>query len=81
MKIQTKESSKREGKDFRDELKINNKKLIFNVFVANKMVNNKKNWKKIGTIILDTSVVSNSCDHRLHFHHPKWRDDLNYDKI
>jgi len=29
-------------------------------------------------ITFDESVVSNSCDHRLHFHHPKWRDDLKY---
>jgi hypothetical protein len=78
MKIETQNNSKREAKDFRDELKITDKKLIFNIFVANKIVNNTKNWQKIGTIILDTSVVSNSCDHRLHFHHPKYRDDLNH---
>jgi len=67
------------AKDFRNELKItDNNKLLFNIYVANKIVNNKKNWQKIGVITLDTSVISNSCDHRLHFHHPKWRDDLNY---
>ena len=38
----------------------------------------KKDWKKIGTITLDESVTSASCDQRLHFHHPKWRDDLDY---
>jgi len=78
LKLETQKSSKREAKDFRDELKIDNKELIFDIFVANKIIGKKKNWKKIGTITLDTSVVSNSCDHRLHFHHPKWRDDLNH---
>ncbi len=78
MKIETENSSKREAKDFRDELKISDKNLIFNIFVANEILDEKKNWQKIGTITLNTSVVSNSCDHRLHFHHPKWRGDLNH---
>jgi len=56
------------------------KKLIFNIYVANKIINKNKNWQKIGTITLDTSTISNSCDHRLHFHHPKFRDNLNYKK-
>lgn len=79
MKIDAKNMIKIDKKDFRDELKIqNNEKLIFNISVANKTIDDKKNWKKIGTIVLDTSIVSNTCDHRLHFHHPKNRDDLNY---
>ena len=80
MKIEAVNKSNKEAKDFRDELKIIDKKLIFNIFVANKEIDNKKNWQKIGKIELDTSVVSNSCDHRLHFHHPKWRDDINYEE-
>ena len=32
-------------------------------------------WSKIGVIELDDDVVSDSCDHRLHFSHPRWRDD------
>lgn len=79
MKIETENDSKREVEDFRDELKIDVKKLIFTIYVANKIENNHKNWQKIGTITLDTSIVSNSCDHRLHFHHPKYRDDLNHE--
>ncbi len=65
--------------DFRDELQIaNNKKLSFSISVASEEINNKKDWKDIGTIVLDTSVVSTSCDHRLHFHHPVWKSDLNH---
>jgi len=81
MKLDATENDKILEKDFRNELKIkNNKKLIFNILVANKMIENKKNWDEIGTITLDTSVVSNSCDHRLHFHHPKFLDNLDYGK-
>lgn len=69
--------------DFRDELRIDNYSgaLIFDLYVANQEntdADNEKNWQKIGKITLEASVVSNSCDHRLHFHHPKWRDDLNH---
>ena len=78
MKIDVKDSKKVDEKDFRDELRIKDgEKLIFNISVANKLINGEKEWQKIGTITLDGSVVSQSCDHRLHFHHPKWREDLN----
>ncbi|MFA6138366.1 MAG: hypothetical protein WC667_09785 [Sulfurimonas sp.] len=79
MKIEAKESKKVNAKDFRDELKIQDgEELIFNIFVANEMTKTEKKWQKIGTITLDKSMVSKSCDHRLHFHHPKWRSDLDY---
>ncbi len=79
MKIEAKNSTKMDAKDFRDELKIHDgAKLIFTIFVANTMIKTEKEWQKIGTITLDTSMVSESCDHRLHFHHPKWRSDLDY---
>jgi hypothetical protein len=75
MKIEAQKGQTVDAKDFRDELHIKNgEKLIFNIHVRD----DKKDWQKIGTITFDTSVVSNSCDHRLHFHHPKWRDDLSY---
>jgi len=84
MKLTMKEKHKgnmKDGIDFRDELKIiNNKFLVFNIFVANKKIKEKKNWKKIGTITLEESVVSNSCDSRLHFWHPVFIDGLNYGK-
>lgn len=79
MKIEAKDSKKVDANDFRDELKIkDDEKLIFNIFVANKMTKTEKEWQKIGTITLNKSMVSKSCDHRLHFHHPKWRSDLDY---
>ncbi len=79
MKIEAKNAPKVDAKDFRDELKIEDENtLTFNIYVANKIVDKKKVWEKIGTINLDSSVVSFSCDRRLHFHHPKWRDDLNF---
>ncbi len=78
MKIEAQSTNKIDKSDFRDELKIVNDNLIFNISVANKEIDKNKNWNNIGKIILDTSVVSNSCDHRLHFHHPKWKNDLNY---
>ncbi len=81
MKIKATHNIKSMQKDFRDELQIKmNDKLTFDIFVANKIIDETKNWKRIGNIELDTSVVSNSCDHRLHFHHPKWINNLNYGK-
>ncbi|MEA2099172.1 MAG: hypothetical protein U9P72_03485 [Campylobacterota bacterium] len=79
MKIEAEDTKRVDAKDFRDELRIKEgENLVFNIFVANKIINEKKEWQKIGTITLDDSLISQSCDHRLHFHHPKWRDDLDY---
>jgi hypothetical protein len=79
MKIKATDSTKVDARDFRDELKIKDGEvLVFNIFVASEMVETKKGWQKIGTIAFDTSMVSKSCDQRLHFHHPKWRSDLDY---
>lgn len=66
--------------DFRDEFTLDtNGTIIFNIFVASLEVDNIKQWLKIGKITFDESVVSYTCDHRLHFHHPLWRDDLIYE--
>ncbi len=79
MKVEAKKGQTVEAKDFRNELKITkNEKLFFSISVASEKINNKKAWKNIGEIALDTSVVSSSCDHRLHFHHPKWRSNLKH---
>ena len=80
MKVEAKSGQTVDASDFRDELSIKvGKKLVFMVSVASKETKEgKKEWQNIGTIVLYTSVVSDSCDHRLHFHHPKWRDDLDY---
>ena len=79
MKVAAKQGQTVDAVDFRDELKLmNNKTLAFSISVASEEINNKKDWKTIGTIVLDTSVVSVSCDHRLHFHHPVWKTNLNH---
>jgi len=79
MKISAQKGQTVDAKDFRDEfIFTNNRKIIFDIAVASREVKGKKDWKTIGTITFDSSVVSTTCDHRLHFHHPKWRDDLKY---
>ena len=79
MKVEAKPDQTVDAKDFRNELRLaNNEKLVFLISVASEKINNKKAWKKIGTITLDTSVVSKSCDHRLHFHHPVWKSNLKH---
>ena len=79
MKISAQKGQTVDAKDFRDEfIFTKSKKIIFDIAVASKEVNGKKDWETIGSITFDTSVVSTSCDHRLHFHHPKWRDDLKH---
>ncbi len=79
MKIEAKKGQTVDREDFRDELKIiSGKKLVFNIFVASKIIDDKKDWLLIGDITFDTSVVSKPCDKQLHFHHPKWRSDLNF---
>ncbi len=79
MKVEAKEGQTVDAEDFRNELNIpKNEKLYFAISVASEKINNKKSWKYIGEIALDTSVVSKSCDHRLHFHHPKWKSNLNH---
>jgi len=79
MKLEVAQMPYKQMVEFRDELEIyENQKLVLDIAVANKIVENKKNWQKIGTITLDDSVLSLACDRRLHFHHPRWRDDLDY---
>ena len=69
MRIKSKYILNKNENDFREELKINSKNLIFNIFVSE----DKKEWDNIGNIILDESISSQSCDHRLHFPHPKYK--------
>jgi hypothetical protein len=61
--------------DFRDELSLANRggRLRFDIFVAG---NEKELWNRIGYIEFTQDVVSETCDHRLHFHHPRWRPIL-----
>ena len=68
MKISAQKGQTVDAEDFRNEFILtNNKKIIFNIAVASKEVNGKKEWKTIGTITFNSSMVSKSCDHRLHF--------------
>ncbi len=80
MKVGAQKGQTVDRKDFRDELRIDNYagELLMDISVASKEVDGKKNWEKIGVIRFTDSEVSNSCDHRLHFHHPKWRSNLNH---
>jgi hypothetical protein len=81
MKVSAAKGQTIDEKDFRDELNIKNYdgKLVFIIAVANKADDEgNKNWKDIGKIKFTDSVVSNSCDHRLHFHHPKWKSNLRH---
>ena len=60
--------------DFRDELDVinyPNGELFFDIFVTTEdSTKQEKEWLKIGYILFDDFVISNSCDHRLHFRHP-----------
>ncbi len=81
IKISSKSGQSVDAKDFRDEFVLDkSKKIVFDIAVASKEREDKKEWQNIGSITFDASVVSNTCDHRLHFHHPVWRDDLRYVK-
>jgi hypothetical protein len=59
--------------DFRDELRLGNfaEGLRFSILVSD---TEKGVWRRVGQITLDQEALTDSCDHRLHFHHPKWRD-------
>lgn len=67
--------------DFRHEIidaLEKNRGLSFDLKVRT-MLNLK--YKTIGAIEFDEAIASDSCDHRLHFNHPKWRSDLNFVKF
>jgi hypothetical protein len=62
--------------DFRDELNIANYPdgLRFNIAVASEGSRfGDKAWQTIGFIDVEDTIVSDSCDHRLHFAHPRAR--------
>lgn len=81
MSVSARVDQKIDEADFRDELNIDNYNgnLVFDISVANQVDElGNKNWKRIGSININDSIVSNSCDHRLHFHHPKWISNLDH---
>ncbi len=62
--------------DFRDELNIQNypNGLRFDIWIADQGTRlGPKNWFKVGYIEVRDSALTESCDHRLHFHHPPFR--------
>jgi hypothetical protein len=76
MGLRAQEGQSVDEADFRDELNLANREhnLIFDIMVADSEdENGQRNWTAIGTIEFDESVASDSGDHRLHFHHPKWK--------
>ncbi|MDY6863709.1 MAG: hypothetical protein SV062_12085 [Thermodesulfobacteriota bacterium] len=78
MKIQAPLDQMKVGeKDFRDELNVmnyDNGQLFFDIYVTTEdSTKNEKEWLKVGYILFDDFIVSNSCDHRLHFPHPIFR--------
>ena len=79
MKISAQKGQAVDAEDFRDEfIMTKGHKMVFNIFVTSKEKNGQKEWHKIGAITFDAAIASMSCDHRLHFHHPVWRDDIKY---
>jgi hypothetical protein len=62
--------------DFRDELRLKSYPagLRFDIQVADLGTRlGPKQWVKIGTIDVSADAVTDSCDHRLHFAHPRYR--------
>ncbi len=62
--------------DFRDELRLANYPggLRFDILVSDQGTRvGPKVWTRIGYIEVDEDAVSQSCDHRLHFSHPRFK--------
>jgi hypothetical protein len=62
--------------DFRDELDIEHYPdgFHFDIYVADRGTRiGPKEWRYLGDIHVVDSVASDSCDHRLHFSHPRFR--------
>jgi hypothetical protein len=74
MKIQGAPGPRSDEADFRNELNVQNYggHLELEIYVSE----DKTNWQKVGFIDFTDSVASDSCDHRIHFSHPKYRTDL-----
>ncbi len=67
------------NQDFRDDVRtaVQAGTLYFDIYVTSKgILGFDKGWEKIGYIAIDQESASEGCDHRLHFQHPGWRNDL-----
>lgn len=78
MMVKANTTHKVDARDFRDEFNMNdyNGNLNFDIYVSKSDKKKARDLKKIGHISFTESVVSEACDHNLHFHHPKWRSEL-----
>jgi hypothetical protein len=65
--------------DFRNELMLKNYE--GNLKFSIELSSDGKAWKRVGTMEFTDDAASDSCDHRLHFHHPKNRSDLTFGQI
>lgn len=62
--------------DFRREIVVENRndgRFILDVFTSESTNKKDRQWQPLGYIDLDESIMSESTDHRLHFHHMKLR--------
>jgi hypothetical protein len=75
MMLRGSEGARFDKADFRDELTaaLAARPVVMDILVSE---NRDAGWNKIGHIEFDAGVASDSCDHRVHFHHPKFRTDL-----
>jgi hypothetical protein len=81
IKIQGEAGPRTEFADFRDDLRIesNGGAYRFDISVSSEgRLAGEKSWHKIGFIEVQADAISEGCDHRIHFHHPVWRNDLRH---
>jgi hypothetical protein len=79
IKLQGQEGPRSGLSDFRDDLRLenNNGVIRFDISVAaDGIIGMEKEWTKIGYIELTAQSLAEGCDHRVHFHHPNWRNEL-----
>ncbi len=79
MKIQGQAGQRNLNNDFRDDLRVGNNggSYRFDVSVAaDGIIGTPKKWQKIGFIEITADSLAEGCDHRVHFHHTNWRNDL-----
>ena len=73
------EGTRVDAYDFRDELRMSEYEhgIVMDIYVAEKGDAARALdavWQRIGFLEFTRSVASDSCDHRLHFSHPRLRD-------
>lgn len=69
--------------DFRDDLRVesNGGEYRFDISVSSEGgLGQVKNWQRIGFIEIQADAAAEGCDHRVHFHHPNWRNDLRFER-